>query len=177
VRPEEIELGLAAHGVPLFVSREAAQEAGSVARPAELIGACLGSGRSRYRMSLIPLLLQLDQATATDALRRAAADVDSKGLRWLRWITLAAEYLAEVYRSEFLFLLGRAPPAPSGVFARGDLPAPEVAHGEWGLRALAEEIGATEGPEVDWAGSLERPVRNLIDHLWFERGCDRARAG
>jgi hypothetical protein len=41
--------------------------------------------------------------------------------------------------------------------------------GRLALRALAEEIAAVEGPELDWEATLLQPARQLIEELWFER--------
>lgn len=173
---EEIGRGLAAHGVPLFAERA---PAGSFAPdPAALLRACIESGNPRHRASVIPLLMNLGASDARAALRGASErPLEAQGARWLRWLALAAVYLSHVYRSELTFLLGRPPAVPDDVFDRGGLPAPEAGYGEWGLRALADEIAGVEGAEVDWEESLAWTTRSLIARLWVERSARRAKAG
>lgn len=172
---DEIEQGLAAHGVPLFAFRPPAGTPRP--DPAALMQACLESGVSRYKVAIIPLLLTLPHPTALAALASVRARVSGKSARWLRWLVLAADYLTRVYRSELAFLLGRLPEVPVDPADRGGLPQPSALDGELGLRALAEEVAAVEGPEVDWEGTLEQPAQELIEHLWFERRRERAKAG
>jgi len=170
-----IEQGLAAHGVALFAEPDPREPRPD---PSELIRACVESGVPRYRVAVIALLLALDEESSRRAAREAMSGLAPADRRWLRWFILAAGYLAEVYRSELAFLLGRPATAPAGLVDRGSLPPDGAMFGELGLRALADEIAAQEGAEVDWEGSLEGVVRAFIDRLWFERTRPRrAQAG
>ncbi len=174
---DDIPEALASYGVPLFADRPPPEWP----RPelAELIRACLESRNPRFAESLIPVLLQADEAEARAALRSLSAELTGEHARWLRWLALATEYLAVIYGVQLRALLGREPSVPSGVFDRGDLPPPEADFGEEGLRALADELAAVESPAIDWVGSLEQPVDQLIERLWVERRWQRrhARAG
>jgi hypothetical protein len=171
---DDIARGLAAWGVPLFAERPPAGEPASRPPLAALIRSCLESGNPRYRSAIVPLLLLADEARGLAALDEVAAGRSGEMARWARWLGLATAYLAEAWKSELKALLGRPPSALRGAFARGELPAPEVELGRWGLRALAEEIGDAEGREVDWERSLGWAVRALIDRLRFERRVARA---
>lgn len=169
-----IERGLAAWGAPIFAPRPG----DGAPRPplVELLRACLESGRAQYRSALIPLLLCLPEAPARAAISRLREALPRDALAWLRWLTLAADYLSHVYRTELRSLLGRDPAVPVDLFERGILPSADLESGEWGLRALAEEIAATQGGEIDWQGSLEAPARDLIDALWSEGRAERAKS-
>ena len=158
---------LAAHGVPVFA--DPPLQATPRANLEEVLLACLNSGRSRYRMAVIPLLLVSPEENASTAILNVAEKLGAAERRWLRWLALAATYLASRYKSELTMLLGHFPKVPLAPFHYENLPGPEVDFGEAGLTALSEEIAREKGEVIDWKGSLDAAVRDLLAALWTQR--------
>lgn len=164
---DTIELGLAAHGVPLFA--EAPPPDFRPPALPELMEGCLRSDRARYRGAVIALLLVAPEDAARDALARLAGSLEPEPRRWLRWYALAAEALTHALRTDMRIVLGRVPRVPADVFERGGLPAADLDLGDAALAALADEIAAAHGAHVSWKGSLMDPARGLLEELWVRR--------
>lgn len=165
--------GLAAWGYPLFTRVEPGTPKPDLA---ELIEACLASGNPRFEGAVIALLLLSSSAESRGGVSPLAARLSGKMARSLRWLTLAADYLAQIYGLDVRVLLGRDAHPPVDLFNRGALPPRELDDGEAGLRALAEELCREEDAWLNWAGSFEDPVRKLVKHHWIRKGAELARA-
>jgi hypothetical protein len=92
----------------------------------------------------------------------------------LRWLTFAADYLAEIYDADLRALRGADVSPPVDVFDRRDLPPRRADFGEAGLRALRDEIGRFEDPAIDWIGSLHDPAMKLVKYLWIGKNRELA---